>query len=117
MNSRLLKISDAPKERPATVRRHVATVLAREILDSSAPTAFQIESEHQLCRRFGVSRVTVRLALSDLENRGLIYRKHGKGTFAHGPSAGTHRHIGVLIKSPLGRENRLLAEILGGRKL
>jgi len=89
-------------------------ILAQEILDNPATSAFAIESEYQLCQRFSVSRVTVRLALGDLENRGLIYRKHGKGTFAHGHSTRIHRHIGVLIKSPLVNENRPLAEILRG---
>ncbi len=76
--------------------------------------AFPIASEHQLCRRFGISRVTVRLALSDLENRGLIYRKHGKGTFAHGRSTRIHRHLGILIKSPQAAEHRPIAELIRG---
>jgi len=115
MNNRLVKISSASKAAPlATARRHIVAVLAQEILNNPATDAFPIESEHQLCRRFGVSRVTVRLALADLENRALIYRKHGTGTFAHGRSARTYRHIGVLIKSPLTTENRPLAEILRG---
>lgn len=56
----------------------------------------------------------MRLALDDLEHSGLIYRQHGKGTFAHGRSERIHRHIGVLIKSPQIIENRPLAEILRG---
>lgn len=38
-------------------------------------------SERELTEKFGVSRITVRLALKELENRGLIYKKHGKGTY------------------------------------
>jgi DNA-binding LacI/PurR family transcriptional regulator len=75
---------------------------------------FAIASEHQLCRRFSVSRVTVRLALGDLENRGLIYRKHGKGTFAHGRSTRIHRYLGILMKSPHAAEHRPFAEMLRG---
>jgi DNA-binding LacI/PurR family transcriptional regulator len=54
------------------------------------------------------------LALNDLENRGLIYRKHGKGTFAHGTSTKTHRCIGVLIKSTQVAEHRPIAEMVRG---
>jgi DNA-binding LacI/PurR family transcriptional regulator len=114
MNNRLAKISGTSKAGRMTARRHVAAVLSQEILDNPTTTAFPIESEHQLCRRFSVSRVTVRLVLADLEHRGLIYRKHGKGTFAHGRSARIHRHIAVLMKAPMPTENRPLAEFLRG---
>jgi len=54
------------------------------------------------------------LALGDLENRGLIYRKHGKGTFAHGRSTRVHRYLGILMKSPHTAEHRPFAEMLRG---
>ncbi|NRO77178.1 HTH-type transcriptional repressor YvoA [Lactobacillus helveticus] len=38
-------------------------------------------SERELVDMFKVSRSTVRLALNELEEKGLIYRLHGKGTF------------------------------------
>jgi DNA-binding LacI/PurR family transcriptional regulator len=88
--------------------------LTEEILGRNELASFPISSEHQLCRKFGVSRVTVRLALSDLENRGLIYRKHGKGTFAHGHSTRVHRYLGILMKSPAAAEHRPLAEMIRG---
>jgi len=53
------------------------------------------------------------LALSDLENRGLIFRRHGKGTFAHGCAGRVYRHIGILSK-PSEKEDRPLAELTRG---
>src|SRR5277367_4580008 len=103
-----------PSQRPFTARARLVAAVTEEILNRNEPTSFPIASEHQLCRRFNVSRVTVRLALSDLENRGLIYRKHGKGTFAHGRSTRIHRYLGILMKSPQAAEHRPFAEMLRG---
>src|ERR1700692_3227250 len=100
--------------RVSTARARLVAALTEEILNSPELCAFAIASEHQLCRRFGISRVTVRLALSDLENRGLIYRKHGKGTFAHARSNQVHRYIGVLVKSIHAAEHRPVAEMVRG---
>jgi DNA-binding LacI/PurR family transcriptional regulator len=58
--------------------------------------------------------VTVRLALGDLENRGLIYRKHGKGTFAHGRATRLHRYLGILIRGSGGTDRRPIAELIRG---
>ena len=101
-------------KRTSTARARVVSALTEEILQSPEQGAFPIDSEHQLCRRFNISRVTVRLALSDLENRGLIYRKHGKGTFAHGRGTRVYRNMGILMKSPQSAEHRPIAEMIRG---
>lgn len=103
-----------PSQRPSTARARLVAAITEEILSRNEPVSFAISSEHQLCRQFNVSRVTVRLALSDLENRGLIYRKHGKGTFAHGRATRIHRYLGILMKSPQTAEHRPLAEMIRG---
>jgi DNA-binding LacI/PurR family transcriptional regulator len=100
--------------RLSTARARLVATLAEEIMRRDDTAPFVIESEHQLCRRFQISRVTVRLALGDLENRGLIYRKHGKGTFAHGQARQHHRDIGFLIKNSPSREERAIAEMIRG---
>ncbi len=41
----------------------------------------KIPSENTFCRKFGVSRITVRKALQTLENEQLIYRRQGLGSF------------------------------------
>ncbi|MCE0483860.1 MAG: GntR family transcriptional regulator [Methylacidiphilales bacterium] len=102
------------QKRTTTARARLVAALTDEILQNPERGAFPIASENQLCRQFGISRVTVRLALSDLENRGLIYRKHGKGTFAHGRSERLHKNLGVLVKAPQATEHRPISEMVQG---
>ena len=45
------------------------------------PIGSKLPSENDLCKMFGVSRITIRKALDILENSGMIYSVHGKGTF------------------------------------
>lgn len=46
----------------------------------------RLPSESEMSSTFGVSRVSVRLALSMLETMGLVEIRHGRGSFvAHGP--------------------------------
>lgn len=97
-----------------TARSRIVATLTQEILNSPETKTFPIESENQLCCRFSVSRVTVRHALSDLEHRGLIYRKHGKGTFAHAPSTRVHRNIALLFKSSQSIEQKSIIELIRG---
>src|SRR5438046_108942 len=55
----------------------------------------RIESEHQLCSRFNVSRPTIRQALDVLVQEGLLYRHAGRGTFST-PSSNGDRRLRVI---------------------
>jgi GntR family transcriptional regulator len=45
----------------------------------------RLPPEHDLAARFSVSRMTIRESLEDLVNEGLLYRRHGVGTFVAVP--------------------------------
>ena len=55
--------------------------LKNDILAGVHPSGGRIPSEQALCDAYGVSRVTVRKALLDLVQEGLLVRRQGKGTF------------------------------------
>ncbi|MDD2587700.1 MAG: GntR family transcriptional regulator [Atopobiaceae bacterium] len=55
--------------------------ILRDKIDNELRPNDLLPSERELSQQYGLSRTTVRLALQELENLGLIYRKHGKGTF------------------------------------
>jgi GntR family transcriptional regulator len=55
------------------------------ILSGEWPQGSQLPPERELCRTFSVSRATLRQALAELENRRLITRRQGRGTFVARP--------------------------------
>jgi GntR family transcriptional regulator len=59
----------------------VESVLAAEITDGSLKAGDQLATEGSLIARFAVSRITVRRAIQNLVNRGLVEIRRGKGTF------------------------------------
>ncbi|UVD60156.1 GntR family transcriptional regulator (plasmid) [Rhizobium sp. Pop5] len=62
----------------------IADRLRREIAEGTYEPSGRLPSESQIMARFDVSRVTVRLALEQLDKDGLIERRKGKGTFVAG---------------------------------
>ncbi len=46
----------------------------------------RIPSEHELCSLYGVSRITIRQAISNLAAGGLLVREPGRGTFVREPT-------------------------------
>jgi len=57
----------------------------------------KLPSEHELVKKFEVSRQTIRQAFSDLANEGLIYKQQGKGTFSnYGKNARQKQIIAVI---------------------
>src|ERR1700733_15035261 len=64
---------------------HVESVLAGDIADGSLSPDARLPSEDGLVERFKVSRTTVRKAIQNLIERGLVEVRRGKGTFVTQP--------------------------------
>jgi GntR family transcriptional regulator len=58
-----------------------AAELSRAIARGTYPAGGRLPSEEELALELGVSRATVRDALRSLADRGLIVRRHGRGTY------------------------------------
>jgi len=56
--------------------------LTELIKQNSHVRQYKLPSENQLAFKFKCSRITVQRALENLQNKGVIYRVQGKGTFA-----------------------------------
>jgi GntR family transcriptional regulator len=63
----------------------IREALRQEITSGELKRGQKIPSEDELASIFGVSRMTVRQGISDLIDQGLLYRRHGLGTFVAYP--------------------------------
>lgn len=69
------------KSSPIPVYHQVASNLLARITSGEWEIGQKLPSESALIDEYGVSRVTLRQSLSNLEQRGLIQRKQGQGAF------------------------------------
>jgi GntR family uxuAB operon transcriptional repressor len=78
----------------------IAARLREAIEDGVYGHGERLPAERDLAMHFSASRTTVRAALRQLEEGGLVTRKVGSGTFAHRPTGGLGSDI-AHITSPL----------------
>lgn len=84
----------------------------RESVSEAAPNTL-LPTEEQLASQFGVSRVTIRRALSLLERSGLISRTRGRGTLVSPPKLVRHLVPACTIEQDFSRQGiKLETEIL-----
>ncbi len=63
------------------LHEQVRSLLMHEIETGAYTEGERLPPEPELCERFGVSRITVRRAVADLERLGFVRRQQGRGTF------------------------------------
>lgn len=79
------------------LHRQLFLVLHDEIVRGALEAGELLPTEQTLCDQFGVSRITVRRALADLAEAGLIERRHGVGTFVRDHAWARHREVGSYL--------------------
>lgn len=67
--------------RVASLAAQILDILSDRIRRGIYPVGGQLPTENQLAAEFGVSRATIRSAMTALAQQGLVARRHGVGTF------------------------------------
>jgi len=105
------KLSRNPADNNQTLFSRLADSLRQDILANRMPPGHKLPSESELQASFGVSRITVRQALSSLHAEGLIEKVNGKGSFVTrpnelpdmGPLIGFYEHMRKQGRNAIGR--------------
>jgi GntR family transcriptional regulator len=80
-----------------SLHRQLFLVLREQMSRGTYGPGDVLPTEEALCEQFGVSRITVRRALQDLEAGGFVERRHGRGTFVReGPQPDTVAPLTLL---------------------
>lgn len=77
--------NDAPLRSPLPLHAQIREAVRARILAGSYQPHERIPSEKQFMEEFGVSRITVRQALGDLDKEGLVFKIAGKGCYVSKP--------------------------------
>ncbi|MFF2483448.1 GntR family transcriptional regulator [Paenibacillus sp. NPDC058071] len=103
--------------------KKIENYIVEQIKSQAWQPLSRIPSENELAEQFGVSRITVKNALTELVDRGIVYRLQGKGTFVSDRNqdelltipeetyATPKRTIGFLLPR---LDNRFTANLLSG---
>lgn len=65
--------------------KQLKDILQKKIYSGEWAYGSKIPSEAELCGQYGISKMTVRLAVNELAQLGYLYRRQGKGTFVSVP--------------------------------
>lgn len=74
-------VSEFNRQSPIPLYHQIENILERAIRIGTLKPHEKAPTEHELCKIFGVSRSVVRQALKGIEDKGLVVRSPGRGTF------------------------------------
>jgi GntR family transcriptional regulator len=69
------------KDSSVPLHSQLANLLRQQVVRRELRPYDRLPSERVLCQQYGISRITVRQALSDLFQEGLVFSSVGKGTY------------------------------------
>lgn len=103
---------------PTSLYARIRDELRAQIVAGIYPPHARLPSESELIARYGVSRITVRNALAELEKEGILFKIAGKGVFVSKPKS--FQSLGRLqgfAESMTGFDCEIFNELLSVRTL
>lgn len=103
------------RDKPKKLYIQVLEILKARIASNEWPVGAQIPVEEELCRIYGVSKATIRLAVLDLVRQGYLSRRQGRGTFVcervvtEGPAMATSIKS-LMPENKAGLVTRIIAQ-------
>jgi DNA-binding GntR family transcriptional regulator len=80
----------------------VFSIIKEKIEHGKWPAGSQIPTEDELCRRYDVSKATVRMAVAELVRSGFLRKQQGRGTF-----------VAAALENGITMKTRLTEDIFG----
>ncbi|MCL6547452.1 MAG: GntR family transcriptional regulator [Alicyclobacillus sp.] len=91
--------------------------LLRRIEEGEYPVGSQIPSEVALAERYGVSRPTIRQAIAELVQEGILVRGRGKGTFVAQPVITDNAQVFTTFAEPAEGQMPQWTELISAKEL
>jgi GntR family transcriptional regulator len=92
------------RQSPIPLAYQLTTILRDMISSGEYPPHSLFPTEEQLTIKYDISRTTVRIALSNLVNEGLIYREQGRGTFVNVKRSNENQRNGLFGRGRVARD-------------
>jgi GntR family transcriptional regulator len=100
------------KKSKGAIYRQLAEEIAADILSGEHAPGTRLPGEMELAQTRNLSRTTVRLAMKQLEQDGLIFRRRGEGTFVSSHSGRTRPACGAFDSFVRDHAHRLQREVV-----
>jgi GntR family transcriptional repressor for pyruvate dehydrogenase complex len=107
-------MSKMPNSKSNSRIDHASQTLTKYIMNKKVVAGDFLPSEHELCKQMGVSRSTLREAVSILESKGMVKRLHGQGVQIVNES---HRATTDMLQLLVKRNGLTIQELIEVRNI
>ncbi|MBE6375367.1 MAG: LacI family transcriptional regulator [Lentisphaerae bacterium] len=98
-------------QKAAPKYRQFADALAEFLESSDLPAGSKLPNDRELARQYGIAKVTLSRALGLLEEKGVLERRVGAGTFVAAKSGKVGRRIALVCHGTISNDNGFVSSL------